>query len=149
MTSLELPNITDRPETLLFDWEDFEVSGGIHKVPEIIATRERYETEYANLTGTSDREKVEKLLGCSERQANRILRKLRGNKPLRVPYREQILTLLADGEKRTSELMDAVDGLPKAIDNELRRLINIGEIVRVRRGVYTLPDSEKNEKGRT
>ncbi len=139
MTSLALPNITDRPETLLFDWEDFEVAGGLNKLPEVIATRERFETEASNLTANSSREKVEQVLGCSARQANRMLQKLRGGKPLRVPYREQIFSLLAKGEKRTSELLAAIDGPPKCIDNELRNLIEKGEIMRVQRGVYSLP----------
>ena len=78
-----------------------------------------------------------------------MLKKLRGGKPLRVPFRQQILILLAGGEKRTAEFMDAIDGQPKAIDNELRRLIEIGEIVRVRRGVYALPDSKNSEKEST
>ncbi len=139
MTSLALPNITDRPETLLFDWTDFEIAGGLDKLPEVIATRERFETEASNLTADSSREKVEQVLGCSARQANRMLQKLRGGKPLRVPYREQIFSLLAKGEKRTSELLAAIDGHPKSIDNELRSLVTKGEIERVRRGVYSLP----------
>lgn len=142
LTSVALPDITDRPETLLFDWEDFEVAGGIHKLPETIATRQRFETDYANLTGESKKEKVQRILGCSSRQAYRVLRRLRGGKPLRVSFREQILSLLANGEKRTAELMGSIDGHPKAIDNELRQLIEKGEIVRVRRGVYALPNSK-------
>ena len=141
MTSLALPNITDRPETLFFDWEDFEVAGGLDKLPEVIATRERFETEAANLTAESSREKVEQVLGCSARQANRVLKRLRGGKPLRVPFREQIFSLLANGEKRTAQLLASIDGHPKAIDNELRNLVDKGEIVRVRRGVYTLPSN--------
>ena len=141
MTSLALPNITDRSETLFFDWEDFEVAGGLDKLPEVIATRERFETEAANLTAESSREKVEQVLGCSGRQANRVLRKLRGGKPLRLPFREQILSLLANGEKRTAEFLTSINGHPKAIDNELRNLVDKGEIVRVRRGVYTLPST--------
>ena len=138
MTSLALPDITDRSETLFFDWEDFEVAGGLDKLPEVIATRERFETEAANLTAESSRAKVEEILGCSTRQANRVLQRLRGGKPLRVSFREQILSLLANGEKRTSELLAAIDGHPKAIDNEFRNLLAKGEIVRVRRGVYAL-----------
>jgi len=141
LTSLELPDITDRPETLLFDWKDFEVAGGIHKLPETIATRQRYETEYANLTGTSDPKKVEQLLGCSRRQANLVLQKLRGGKRRSVPFREQILALLVNGERKTAEFMETIDGQPKAIDNELRRLVKNGEIIKVRRGVYALPES--------
>ena len=140
ISSLALPDITDRPETLLFDWEDFEVAGGLDKLPEVIATRQRFETECDNLIAESSREKVEQVLGCSSRQANRVLQRLRGGRTLRVPFREQILTLLAaDGEKRTSEFVGAIEGHPKAIKNELKRLVDAGEIVKVRWGVYALP----------
>ena len=140
LTSLELPNITDRPETLLFDWEDFEVAGGIHKLPETIATRKRYEHEFASITGTSNREKVKQLLGCSLRNASYVLQQLRGGKRLRVPFKEQIFTLLAEGETKTAEIIESIEGNHKAIDNELRRLVELGEIIRVKRGVYRLPD---------
>ena len=90
------------PKHSFFDWEDFEVAGGFDKLPEVIATRERFEAERANLTADSNREEVERVLGCSSRQANRILKKFRGGKPLRVPFREQILSLLSDGEKKDS-----------------------------------------------
>ena len=142
ISSLALPNITDRPETLLFDWEDFEVAGGLNKLPEAIATRQHFETERDNLTAESSREKVEQVLGCSSRQANRVLQRLRGGRTLRVPFRQQILTLLsADGEKRTAEFVAAIEGHPKAIKNELKRLVDAGEIIKVRWGVYTLPQA--------
>ena len=139
ISSLAVPNVTDRPETLLFDWEDFEIAGGLHRLPEMIATRERFEAEREKLTAESSREEVERVLGCSSRQANRILREFRGGAPLRVPFRQQILSLLADGEKRTAELIGAIEGHPKAVKNELKRLVDTGEIVRVRWGIYTLP----------
>ena len=139
ITGLRLPNITDRPETLLFDWEDFEVAGGLDKLAEVIATRQRFEVESATLTAESSREEVERILGCSSRQANRILRKFRGGALLRVPLREQILSALADGNEKTAELVAAVDGYPTAIKNELKRLVDAGEVVKVRRSVYALP----------
>ena len=139
ISSLVLPQITDRHETLLFDWEDFEIAGGLDKLPEVIATREEFEVERGNLTGESDREHVEHILGCSPRQANRILQKLRGGRPLRIPFKEQIITLLSDGDKRTAEFIEAIEGHPKAIKNELGRLVDTGDIVKVRWGVYTLP----------
>ena len=140
ISSLELPDVTNRPETLLFDWEDFEVAGGLDKLPEVIATRQRFEAERDKLTAESSREEVERVLGCSARQANRVLKRLRGGAPLRVPLRYQILSALADGEKKTAELVAAVEGYPTAVKNELRRLVDAGEIVRVKRGVYTLPE---------
>ena len=143
ISGLTLPDITDRPETFLFDWEDFEVAGSLDNLPEAIATRERFEEERANLTAESSREEVERILGCSSRQANRMLKKLRGGKPLRVPFREQILSMLAsDGKKKTRELVEVIDGHPKAIKNELSRLVDAGEIVRVRWGMYALPSEE-------
>ena len=139
ITGLRIPEITDRPETLLFDWEDFEVAGGLDKLAEAIATRQRFERKQDNLTAESSRKKVETVLGCSPRQASRVLQKLRGRKIERPPLREQILDLLADGEKKTPQLTAAVKGHPKAINTKLTRLVNTGEIVKIRRGVYALP----------
>ena len=149
ITGLRIPEITDRPETLLFDWEDFDVAGGLDKLAEVIATRQRFETERDNLTSESSRKEVERILGCSPRQANRVLQRLRGGKSARVTFREQILALLADGEKKNPELVAAIQGHPKAINTELTRLVKIGEIVKVRRGVYRLPNQKLNSPGRT
>jgi predicted transcriptional regulator len=140
LTSMPLPDITDRPETHLFDWEDFQIAGGLDKLPEVIATREKFEADYANLTGESSREEVERILGCSTRTANRQLQKLRGGNIQRISIREQILFLLATGEKKTSLLVEAIDSSAQTIGNELKKLLDEGEIVRVRRGVYKLPD---------
>ena len=139
LSSLELPDITDRSETLLFDWEDFEVAGGIHRLEETIHIREGFETERANLNADTSREEVERVLGCSSRQANRVLQKLRGGNIQRVLFREQIFSLLATGEKRTSEIVNAIDGHPTSVRNELKRLVDAGDIVKVRWGIYTLP----------
>ena len=139
LTGLRLPNITARPETLLFDWEDFEVAGELDKLAETIAIRQRFEAERDKLTAGSSRQEVERILGCSSRQANRVLKSLRGGKPLRVPLREQILSALADGEKKMAELVATVDGYPTAIRNRIRQLVDAGEIVKVGWGMYTLP----------
>lgn len=140
ITGLRIPEITDRPETLLFDWEDFDVADGLDKLPEVIATRQRYEAERDKLTSESSRKKVEEVLGCSSRQANRVLRRFRGGELARIPFRVQIVAFLADGEKTTKEIVAAIDGHPKAINTQLTRLVNKGEIVKVKRGLYRLPD---------
>ena len=141
LTGFPLPDITDRPETLLFDWEDFEVAGGMDKLPEVIAERQRFETERDNLTPESGREKVEQVLGVSKSQANRVLMQLRGGKIQRVPFHEQIFSLLEGGEKKTAELIAAIEGNPGSIKNELKRLVDTGKIVKVRRSVYALPSA--------
>ncbi len=139
INSLEIPNITDRPETLLFDWEDFELAGSLDKLTETIAVRQQFEAERENLTAETPRIEVERVLGCSSRQANRTLKKLRGGNIPRVTFREQILSLLADGEKEMVEMRTSIDGHPQAIHKELTRLTKLGEIEKVRRGVYRLP----------
>ena len=138
MSSLGIPDITDRPETLLFDWEDFEIAGGLDKFAETIAIRQRFETERDSLTAKSSREEVQRILGCSARQANRVLQRIRGGNIPGIPFRDQIRSLLTDGEKKTAELIEAIDGNPEAIKHELTRLVNADDIVRVRRGVYAL-----------
>ena len=135
LTGLGIHGITDRPETLLFDWEDFEIAGGLGKLEETIRTRQHFEAERDNLTAESSRKDVERILSCSTRQANRFLQKLRGGIP-RVPFREQILSLLADSEKTTAELIEAIEGHPGAIKHELTRLVNDKNIIRIRHGVY-------------
>ena len=137
-TALRIPAITDAPETELFDWEDFEIAGGLDELSETIRIREGYETEYANMDATWSRKRVEYLLGVSKAQANRILMRLRGGKLDRIPFHVQILELLSDGEKTTSEILEAIEGNPGSIKNELTHLVETGEIVRIRRGVYAL-----------
>ena len=136
---MPLPGITNRPETLLFDWEDFEIAGGLDKLSEVITRRQRFERERDNLTSESSRQEVERVLGCSARMANYVRQRLRGGNIPRVSFQEQILTLLSDGEKRKSEITAAIGSNPQSVGNELKRLVDIGEILKVRRGVYTLP----------
>lgn len=138
ITAFRVPGITDRPETLLFDWADLLVAGGLDKLAEAIGTRQKFEAERETLSSESSRKEVERVLGCSTRQANRILRRM--GRALRVTFRQQILTILAEGKKTTPEIVAAIEGHPKAINTELTRLVNIGEIVKIKRGLYTLPE---------
>lgn len=140
LTETPLSNITDRPETRLFDWEDFEIAGGLARLPELIDTRERFEAERDELTAETSREEVERVLGCSSRQANRRLNKLRGGNIKRVRLRDQIMFLLSTGEKSKAAFVTAMNTNPQSIANELKKLMDIGEVVRPRRGIYTLPD---------
>ena len=137
-TALQIPSVTDAPETQLFDWEDFEIAGGLDELSETIRIREGYEAEYANMDASWSRKRVEYLLGVSKAQANRILMRLRGSKLERIPFHVQIFDLLSDGDKTTSEILESIEGNPGSIKNELTRLVETGEVVRVRRGVYAL-----------
>ena len=137
-TALRIPSVTDAPETELFDWEDFEIAGGLDELLETIWIRETYEAEYDNMDASWNRERVEYLLGVSKSQANRILMRLRGGKLDRTPFHVQIIDFLSDGEKTTSEILGSIEGNPGSIKNELTHLVETGEIVRIRRGVYAL-----------
>ena len=137
-TALRIPSVTGAPKTELFDWEDFEIADGLDELSETIRIREEYETEYANMDASWHRERVEYLLGVSKAQANRILMRLRGGKLERIPFHAQIFELLSDGEKTTSEILESIQGHPGSIKNELTHLVETGEIVRIRRGIYAL-----------
>jgi DNA-binding CsgD family transcriptional regulator len=137
-TPLQIPYITDAPETMLFDWEDLEIAGGLDRLSETIVQREAYQVEYAEMDASWSRERVEFLLGVSASQANRILQRLRGGLRARTLIEVQILNLLADGKKTTAELIDGVQGNPGSVKNELTKLVRQGEIVRVQQGVYDL-----------
>ena len=64
ISSLEIPDITDRPETLLFDWEDFEVAGELEKLPQTIARCRQFELERDQITVDTNRHEVQRILGC-------------------------------------------------------------------------------------
>ena len=57
-----------------------------------------------------------------------------------MTFRSQILEMLSDGERRTKEIVECIDGKRVAIMNELKRLCDAGEIIKVKWGVYDLPN---------
>ena len=57
-----------------------------------------------------------------------------------LKYRSQILEMLSDGERRSKEIVECNLGQAHiGIMDELKRLCDAGEIVKVKRGVYDLP----------
>lgn len=76
--------------------------------------------------------------------SNRVLKKLRGGNIPRVLFRDQIFSLLSTGEKTTAELVDSIEGHPTSVRNELKRLVDSGEIVKVRWGMYSLLSEVKH-----
>ncbi|RKU25748.1 hypothetical protein C6497_15425 [Candidatus Poribacteria bacterium] len=143
LTGFHISGITERPETLLFDWEDLEVAGSLENLSQTIETRQRFENERSQITARTSREEVERILGCTSRHANRILNQLRDENKPRKLFRKQILSLLKDGEKKTGELVSTISGHPNAIKNEISRLLDEGEIVKIKHGLYSLPKSNK------
>ena len=48
LTGMPLPSITDMPETLLFDWEDFEIAGGLEQIHVLLKDGEKTTAELIN-----------------------------------------------------------------------------------------------------
>ena len=138
ISGYRLPGITDSDDTLLFDWEDFEVAGSLDKLTEVIKTRQRYEIDKANLSAESSPDEVQHVMGCSFTHANRILYELRGGYVRKVTISEQIISLLREGDKEVSDMVEAIECHPTSVRNELKKMINKGNIAKVRRGLYTL-----------
>ena len=87
-TALRVPGFTDAPETMLFDWEDFEIAGRLDKLPETIARREAFEAEASQIDKTWLPYRVMEVLGVDRDEANRILREAHGRKgPVAVHHR--------------------------------------------------------------
>ena len=61
--------------------------------------------------------------------------------------KEQVLRILErnDGEMRRAEILEAVDFSSSRLDNLLGELVDLGQIKKPSRGLYTLPQHEDNE----
>lgn len=69
-TSHYIPTITDRPETQLFDEADFEIAGSIANFGNAIKKREAAK-KAQDLTGKNTLAEIQKVYGCTERQARK------------------------------------------------------------------------------
>ena len=77
-TSLELPSITHRPQTFLFDEVDFQqAEGNLDKLAAMIAKREAQEAAEAEAVEKGDIEGVMKATGVSRRTAERRTKETR------------------------------------------------------------------------
>ena len=137
-TALRVPGITDALKTTLFDWEDFEIAGGLDKLPETIARREAFEAEAAKIDGTWLPYPMMQVLGIDRNEANRILREEHGRKGS-VTIREEILALIKAGKTKLQDIVDAIpDRHLSAVQNEVEQMQNEGVIVRSVWGTYRL-----------
>ena len=137
-TALWVPGITDALKTTLFDWEDFEIAGGLDKLPETIARREAFEAEAAKIDGTWLPYPMMQVLGIDRNEANRILREEHGRKGS-VTIREEILALIKAGKTKLQDIVDAIpDRHLSAVQNEVEQMQNEGVIVRSVWGTYRL-----------
>ena len=144
-SALHVPGITDAPETLLFDWEDLEIAGGLDGLPETITRREAYETEAAQIDGTWMPYQLMHVLGVDRNEANRILRDDYGLKGV-VPVRQEILSLMKHGKTQVKEMLQVLsDRHITTVHGELKKMRNEGIINRVGWGRYELTDeTDKN-----
>ena len=72
-SSYELPSISHREQTILFDENDWEAAdGNLNNLAQIVAEREAHEKAVADAVKKGDTKTVAKLMGVSERHARRI-----------------------------------------------------------------------------
>ena len=72
-SSYELPSISYREQTILFDENDWEAAdGNLNNLAQIVAEREAHEKAVADAVKKGDTKTVAKLMGVSERHARRI-----------------------------------------------------------------------------
>ena len=97
-TSLELPSVTPREQTMLFDENDFaKADGNLNQLPSVIIDRERAEAN-------GDVKSIVEATGVSERTAYR-----RRNKPSKV--KRNVLILELHAQKKSSRQIEAETGI--------------------------------------
>ena len=144
-TAFRIPGITDAPETQLFDWEDFEIAGGLANLDATIAQREAYETRASEINGTSMPYQIMQVLGVDRIEANRILRDEYGRKGI-VPVQQEILSIIREGETEVQNILNTLsDRHPRGIRNALTEMVNEGIIQRTHRGTYKLIEEKPHK----
>ncbi len=150
MTGREIPGISGRAETRLFDLNDWTDAGNLDNLEATVQNRQDAADKAEKLlqSGASERE-VAKEANITRYQARRISESLsdagcatKRDNIASQPHptiSESIINLLSKGQLTTAEIVVRVNGSRTAIMDELKRLIDSGEIVKVKRGVYDLP----------
>ena len=150
MTGREIPGISGRAETQLFDLNDWTEAGNLDNLEATLKNRQNAADKAIEMlqNGASQREAAREA-NLSRRQVSRISERLSDRGPAAnsnsiskratdQTLRNQILELLASGEKTTKAITQAIEGKRTAIMDELKRLVDTGEIQKPRRGRYIL-----------
>ena len=157
MTGREIPGISGRAETQLFDLNDWKDAGILDNLSATVQNRqdaadkaEKLLQSGMSLRGTAKEANLpyRQVLCISQRLSDPAAAAKRASFSkwcTDQTFRNQILELLASGEKTTKELTQAIEGKRTAIMDELKRLVDAGEIEKPRRGVYCLPEHSTSD----
>ena len=156
MTGRELPGISGRSETTLFDLEDLITAGGLLNLKGRVHDREVEECELHQTVktliedGASDR-KVCGILDIHPRLAKEIRATL--GMSLSAPpairalieggahVTNEIRALISAGVNDTKGIRSHLNLKPDAIKQRLSRMVKSGELIRSGRGRYGLPNA--------
>ena len=147
----DIPGFSGREaETMLFDMNDWAAAGNLDNLEAAIKKRQNAaEKAEKMLKSGSSKRGTAKEANLSYRQVSRISGRLsdaaaaanRDSISKRCTHptlRESIKNALENGHQTTAEIVDRVNGSRTAIMDEIKGLIDTGDIVRVKRGVYAL-----------
>ena len=147
----DIPGFSGREaETMLFDMNDWVAAGNLDNLEAAIKNRQNAaEKAEKMLQSGSSKRGAAKETNLSYRQVSRISERLsdaaaaanRDSISKRCTHptlRESIKNALENGHQTTAEIVDRVNGSRTAIMDEIKELIDAGDIVRVKRRVYAL-----------
>ena len=163
----ELPGISGRAETTLFNLQDFIIAGGLDKLKDQVKKREAREAQLRETIrqyveeGMSDN-KICKTLRIHHVQLREIKAEvlpsldsegMSQSSQLAIsniiescePVTNEIKRLIHSGLTCTKDLCDRLNEShsqsPDATRQQLTRLVKVDELIRMRRGVYALPNA--------
>ena len=144
-TALWLTDITDAPETRLFDWEDFEIAGGLQRLDTVIERREQHEAEAAKIDKTWLPYQVMPVLGVDYKTAERLLIEVYGREKF-VRTTEEVVGVFREkgdamGLKEIHNIL--AHRSYSSVEQSVKQLIRDGVVVKVKRGLYGLKDFYK------
>ena len=167
MTGRELPGISGRSETTLFDLEDLITAGGLSKLKDsvrqrLVQERELHQTVKTPIEDGASDNKICQTLGIHSRLAKEI----RATLPSRVRARtfregmspnppstisisiegggdvtKDIRAVISAGVSDIKGIRSHLNLKPDAIKQRLSRLVKSGELIRTARGRYGLPNA--------
>ena len=156
MTGRELPGISGRAETTLFDLEDLIIAEGLDKLSEQVQRREAQDKELRETikrlleSGTSLR-KICQTLEIPWRELKQIVEEEGMSQSaaptIRVPIvgaadvTNSIKALIASGITSGKDISEHISQSPAATRQRLTRMVKSGELIRTGRGVYALPNA--------
>ena len=156
LTGRELPGISGRAETTLFNLEDLIIAEGLDYLKDRVHNREAQEGELREAIkrlleeGASDN-KICQTLGMHHVPLARIKAEMGMSQSSQPAIRvliagcedvtNSIKALIASGITSGKDISERISQSPAATRQRLTRMVKSGELIRTGRGVYALPNA--------